>query len=362
MIPYFGTLPVYWPLTLHTMGRNPALAWHLFTDQDLTDLPPNVTVTRTTLPAMRDRISRTLGYEAAIANPYKLCDLKPAYGLIFEPELEPYEYWAYADVDVIWGDIWAHVSEAVEAGTERILTFGHLSMFRNTPELRTLVLQDHPGVVPAHEAFTTEAHLSYDEFGGWDAITRAAGLSTFADPVCFDMFVPSYRLRANRSRRGRGDTVFAWQDGRCLELDPSTGAVLSEAAYIHLQKRAVRRPAALVPPAPPGALAFGPVDITPAESLQDAARISLGLERSVSSWVHWRRHYDTFRLKRALRRLQREVRALADRRARDPRPGRRGRPRTRRHWPDPLGRVATAPSRTSPFVEQQGLPRDNTQH
>lgn len=340
VIPYFGELPVYWPLTLATMGRNPCVTWYLVTDQQVPDPPDNVVVVPSTLDRVRERASTALGYDVALTSPYKLCDLKPSYGLVFEAELRDHDYWGYADVDVLWGDIWRHVGPAVEAGTERILTFGHLSLFRNTPEIRGLVTREVPGILPARTAYTTEQHLHYDEFGGWDALTRAAGLTVFAEPVYFDMYVASYRLRANRSRRVRGDSVFAWQDGRCLELDPRTGEVVSEAAYVHLQKRATRRPEVTELPEPPAALALGPVDIVRVEALPDAVRAVRSLERSVSSWIHWRRSYDAFRITRARRRLVREVHAFLGRAA-------RGRTASRTTHPDDHRLRATSGAATA---------------
>lgn len=318
VIPYFGPLPVYWPLTMHTMGRNAQFDWHLFTDQDLGTTPSNVVVHHTTLSQVRDRIGEAVGYPVALSNAYKLCDFKPAYGLVFADELQPYEYWAYGDVDVVWGDVWSHVRAAVESGVDRILRLGHLSLVRNTPELARLFQRELAGIRPAREVFTTDTHISYDEFGGWNALTQAAGLTSFTEPVYFDIYVPSYRLRANRSRRVRDDTVFAWQDGRCLELDSTTGEIVSEAAYIHLQKRAVRRPQTPIPPLPsPAALAFGPVDIVATDSLLGAVRASRRLARSPSSRMHWTRNYVEFRLRRALRRTTRRLRALGNRSAQE---------------------------------------------
>jgi len=36
---------------------------------------------------------------------YKLCDFKPAYGLIYKEFISTYDFWGYCDIDTIWGNI-----------------------------------------------------------------------------------------------------------------------------------------------------------------------------------------------------------------------------------------------------------------
>ena len=40
-----------------------------------------------------------------VNSPYKLCDYKPVYGLIFDEDLQDYDFWGHCDVDLIFGDI-----------------------------------------------------------------------------------------------------------------------------------------------------------------------------------------------------------------------------------------------------------------
>ena len=41
----------------------------------------------------------------------KLCDYKPAYGLIFEDELIGYDYWGFCDTDILLGDIYQFLED-----------------------------------------------------------------------------------------------------------------------------------------------------------------------------------------------------------------------------------------------------------
>lgn len=46
-----------------------------------------------------------LSIETAISTPYKLCDVRPAYGLIFKEYIKDFEFWGWGDIDVIYGQI-----------------------------------------------------------------------------------------------------------------------------------------------------------------------------------------------------------------------------------------------------------------
>ena len=54
---------------------------------------------------MQKLSSRKLGFEVYLERPYKCCDLKPAYGVIFEEYLTAYSYWGHCDFDLIFGDL-----------------------------------------------------------------------------------------------------------------------------------------------------------------------------------------------------------------------------------------------------------------
>lgn len=126
---------------------NPDVDWLIFTDRTPPDsVPDNVKFVRTTVDDYTALCSRKLGSEVKLRRDYvyKLCDLKPALGLICEDYLEDYEFWGACDLDIIWGDIRAYVTDRmlsrfdiITSGRSRV--WGHFTLFRNTPELKNLV-------------------------------------------------------------------------------------------------------------------------------------------------------------------------------------------------------------------------------
>jgi hypothetical protein len=127
------------PAFLLSCRENHDVQWLLYTDLDVQDLPPNVVVKRVSLETLNQRCSDALGtrVEISIAR-RKLCDLKPAYGVIFEEDLRQFDFWAFSDLDIVWGNVRRFVTndvlrdhDIVSARRDKLA--GHFTLFRNTP-------------------------------------------------------------------------------------------------------------------------------------------------------------------------------------------------------------------------------------
>jgi hypothetical protein len=83
------------------------------------------------------------GLDLNIQHPYKICDLKPAYGEIFDQLIEGYDFWGYGDLDLVYGNIMSFFPEAeldrfdIISNHPDFIT-GHFCMLRNTPGIKGL--------------------------------------------------------------------------------------------------------------------------------------------------------------------------------------------------------------------------------
>src|ERR1700732_3083708 len=92
---YFGKLPWYFDYFVHSCKYNPSVDFYIITD-DLTyrkPLPNNVKLVHKTLEDISIMATGKLGFDINITYGYKLCDFKPAYGLIFSELLKGYDFW-----------------------------------------------------------------------------------------------------------------------------------------------------------------------------------------------------------------------------------------------------------------------------
>ena len=91
---FFGPFPWYLNYFLHTCKNNPSIQFLIFSDKSKNDLefPENVTLINISPDQFNELASNKLDFLIKITNPYKICDLKPAFGLFFEDYLKEFDF------------------------------------------------------------------------------------------------------------------------------------------------------------------------------------------------------------------------------------------------------------------------------
>jgi hypothetical protein len=141
---YLGKLPVWIDYFTETCRTNPTVDWMIFTD----DTPPvnrpdNVRFLPLTMEDVKSRFSEKLDFPIGLKTPYKMCDFKPSYGFQFADHLKGYDFWGHIDLDVLYGDIRAFMTESVlneydviSADSRRMC--GVVTLYRNNEKINTL--------------------------------------------------------------------------------------------------------------------------------------------------------------------------------------------------------------------------------
>ena len=96
-----------------------------------------------TLVKMKTLAQNVLGFDVCLDRPYKCCDFKPIYGLIFKEYVSEYEYWGHCDFDLIFGDLQSFFDRYDLYKYDRFIPLGHLSLYRNTDEVNRLSLSSY---------------------------------------------------------------------------------------------------------------------------------------------------------------------------------------------------------------------------
>lgn len=165
IIPYFGRWPFWMPFFLESCRYNPDVDWVLFSDCGVPGrLPDNVRVHEVSYVDYCRLVSKRLGIEFAPGNPYKLCDIKQALGYIHQDILQGYDFWAFGDIDLIYGDLRGYFTAERLArydllSTHRRRVSGHLCLLRNTSRMREAFM-----LIPNwRERFCDQTHHALDE-------------------------------------------------------------------------------------------------------------------------------------------------------------------------------------------------------
>jgi len=165
VIPYFGKWPEWINYFLLSCKYNITIDWQFFTDCGLAEVSSkNLTFHHTTLTEFNELASTQLNLEISIQNPYKLCDLKPAYGLIFQKYLINFDFWGYGDIDLIYGNIETFITNQLLdtydiISNNKDFVAGHFCILRNTLVINQLFMKG--GLYK--KAFLESKYTGFDE-------------------------------------------------------------------------------------------------------------------------------------------------------------------------------------------------------
>ncbi|SDS24452.1 hypothetical protein SAMN05216598_0975 [Pseudomonas asplenii] len=165
IIPYFGSWPFWMPFFLESCRHNPDIDWLLFSDCGIPEnTPPNVTIESMSFGDYCQHVSRRLEIDFAPKAAYKLCDIKPALGYIHADRLEGYDFWAFGDIDLVYGNLREYFTAERLAGYDLFSTHerrvaGHLCLMRNTKRKREVFMR----IKSWRERFTDHEHHALDE-------------------------------------------------------------------------------------------------------------------------------------------------------------------------------------------------------
>jgi len=193
IIPYFGKWPAWFEYFLLSCAYNSSVDWLLFSDCGKPgEIFDNTRFIDFTLDDFNRLASQKLDLSIKIMHPYKICDLRPAFGHIFSEYIKDYEFWGYGDIDLIYGNLNAHfIGELLNkhdilSNHDQFIS-GHLCLIRNMPE----------------------TNLLYRKNGLYEDVFKASRARRIK--VIFKDFIRSDRAFR---RQGRRSWIISWQKGK----------------------------------------------------------------------------------------------------------------------------------------------------
>jgi len=170
LIPYFGRWPFWMPYFIESCRANPSIQWILYTDcGPIPGCPQNVEIRPTSFADYCTLVEKKLEIRFAPTSPYKLCDLKPAFGYLHAEDIQGFDFWGFSDIDLVYGQLREYFTESRLArhhlfSTHERRVSGHLCLIRNDEKWNNLFRQ----VENWKASFSTIEHEAFDE----DAFTR----------------------------------------------------------------------------------------------------------------------------------------------------------------------------------------------
>ncbi|MCX5706136.1 MAG: hypothetical protein NTW13_00420, partial [Candidatus Omnitrophica bacterium] len=141
LMPYFGNWPEWFNLYLETCKQNTTINWLFFTDcPEPENKCLNVRYIRMSFEEFRKYAGEKLGFPLNMSHPYKICDLRVAFGVIFDEYIAGYDYWGFGDIDLLYGNIRKFLTDNILR--YNVISFhshslsGSFSCFKNNLELK----------------------------------------------------------------------------------------------------------------------------------------------------------------------------------------------------------------------------------
>lgn len=252
ILPYFGKLPNYFTLYLETIKRNGTIQWLLITDDETNyDYPENITVVYKKFTEVKQLFQDKFPFPIALESSQKLCDFRPAFGLVFEAYCKGYDYWGHCDSDILWGNFNHFLNWELLATYDKIFTFGHLTLYRNSAENNSRFLLPLENNERYKTVFSHQFGFAFDEkFNkSINSIYAAHQVPVFAqsfmadiDPYHSNMRLSLFDYQTHTySTEPFKRQIFTWESGEVFRYYIANHQLVKEAfLYIHLQKRAMQ--------------------------------------------------------------------------------------------------------------------------
>ncbi|HEY5462609.1 MAG TPA: DUF6625 family protein [Hanamia sp.] len=184
---YLGNMPWYFSYFLHSCRYNPTIDFIIITDGvvERNDIPPNVFIHKKSIDKFKNIAAKKLGFEVSVMHPYKLCDLKPAYGFLFPEMLKSYDFWGHGDIDVMYGNIRDFMTDEILDNYDVISSrhdyvAGTFSLYKNTDQMNKLFMQSKD----YKKVFTNPEHFCFDECSNlFNELDNGASIFDFPEAV-----------------------------------------------------------------------------------------------------------------------------------------------------------------------------------
>lgn len=165
IIPYFGKFNNYFQLFLNSCSKNEEIDWVIYTDDKKEYIfPKNIKVVYKTFSEIKNKIQSNFNFPIQLKTPYKLCDYRPFYGLIFRDDIKEYEYWGYCDTDIIWGNISKLLFPKLMVNRyDKLFFLGHCSIYKNNYENQEFFKKISELDGRVKEVYSNSENYSFDE-------------------------------------------------------------------------------------------------------------------------------------------------------------------------------------------------------
>ena len=236
IICWFGKLPNYYYFWEKSAAYNNDYDFLIFCDQKYVSKYNNIKFIYKSLKEMNEMFSNKLNMKINILKPYKFCDFRPAYGIIFENYLKKYDFWGHCDIDQIFGKISDFIIDDILKKYEKINFNGHFTLYKNINKINNLYKKDG-SIFNYEEVFLSNENYAFDEYTGIKMISKKENIKTYYLNDFADIDKRYLRYKCI-NHNNYNEQFFTWEEGKIYRYYKEKGKILKqEFMYLHFQKK-----------------------------------------------------------------------------------------------------------------------------
>lgn len=233
IILYFGKFPNYYSLWEHSARKNSNYEFLIFNDRYGSEHSShNVKYIKTSFAKIQHKFYEVLGNGIVLDSPYKLNDYRPTFGQVFAQEIGNADFWGFADIDVILGNLSRYISGSDFEYYDKIGNRGHLQLFANTKEMNELYLKKNRFGFDFKFVSSHSGAFHFDEMWGINGIALTQKVKVKEIENIADVSTKKFLFDNSLS------TFYFYKGGDLFKQ--GNAKILESVSYIHLQKRSMR--------------------------------------------------------------------------------------------------------------------------
>lgn len=235
IICWMGEMPDYFKIWEYSCSKNPNYDFLVFTDHPQKCRFTNVKFIKFSLKDFNNLATKKTNVKVDVKKPYKLCDFRPAYGLIFEDYLKGYDFWGHCDIDQIFGIIGNFVDDEMLEKYDKINRNGHFALYKNTKKINNLFKQSG-SLFNYVEVFQSDENFAFDEYTGINMIIKKHNINCFFINNFADIDKGSKRYICKNHSNFKYQ-FYIYCDGKVFKVYYNKGIRKKEMMYLHFQKK-----------------------------------------------------------------------------------------------------------------------------
>ncbi len=244
IIPYFGKFPQLFKFWWASALNNPTIKFLIFTDNNDVQSEGNITIHHMSFAECKELVQRAYDFQISLPSPYKLCDQKGGYPMIFKDFVGDSDFVGWGDIDLIYGNLRSFITDDVLDHYDVISGWGHLTLLRNTEYWRNFYKLEVDGFLNYKDVFVNPQNFVFDEYWHGGLSDKAVHLhpDKVWNPMCFDdLEIPMRHIdffSSNRRGFENQNLIFEYSDGQMWRIYLQADRIYREPTmYVHFQRR-----------------------------------------------------------------------------------------------------------------------------